>query len=275
MVDWIEFRAGRVLHEDDAVLVLDKPAGISVVGERHDADVVDLAHDAGETLMPAHRIDKVTSGAVVFAKTAEAHASLARQFNHRSVEKAYLAIVRAADVPPRGSIDLPLSVGRKNRVRVAAARSSILVDEGRRSWSVAPSAVFADKRTYPAHTDFALVTNDGDATLLVAEPVTGRRHQIRVHLAWIGFPILGDPLFAGVPAERTYLHAWQVAFDATWAGGRRVVVEAAPGPDFWVPLGGETPDHLLAAAREARERIRSPGDEPGSPRRPPPAGPGA
>ena len=84
-----------------------------------------------------------------------------------------------------------------------------------------------------------------------------------------------EPLtFYGI-RELTPGHRWRQLFDATWAGGRRVVVEAAPGPDFWVPLGGETPDHLLAAAREARERIRSPGDEPGSPRRPPPAGPGA
>ncbi len=124
------------------------------------------------------------------------------------------------------------------------------MDDAHRSWSVAPSAVFTDKRTYPARTDFARVTSAGDATLLVAQPVTGRRHQIRVHLAWIGFPILGDPLFAGVPAERTYLHAWQVAFDATWADGGRVVVEAAPAPDFWTPLGGDPASHL-AMARQA------------------------
>jgi tRNA pseudouridine32 synthase / 23S rRNA pseudouridine746 synthase len=250
MTTWGDLRHGRGLYEDDAVLVLDKPAGIAVIGERHDTDLTDLAREAGEPLMPAHRIDKVTSGAVVFAKTADAHASLARQFNRRSVEKAYLAIVRAHDVPPHGSIDLPLSVGRKNRVRVAAPRSSIVVDEANRSWSVAPSTVFADKRTYPAQTDFARVTDDGDVTLLVAQPVTGRRHQIRVHLAWVGFPILGDPLFAGDAADRTYLHAWQVAFDATWARGRRVVVEAPPGPDFWTPLSAE-PARLLAMARQA------------------------
>jgi tRNA pseudouridine32 synthase/23S rRNA pseudouridine746 synthase len=250
VTDWTELRARCARYEDDAVLVLDKPAGISVVGERHAADLVDLAREAGETLMPAHRIDKVTSGAIVLAKTAAGHASLARQFHRRSVEKAYLALVRADGVPLRGSIDLPLSVGRKNRVRVAAPRSSIVADAVSHSWSVAPSAVFADKRTYPARTDFARVAGDGDTTLVVAQPVTGRRHQIRVHLAWIGFPILGDPLFAGAPADRTYLHAWQVAFDATWADGRRVVVEAEPGPDFWSPLGGSS-ENLLAEARRA------------------------
>ncbi len=251
MTSWVELRDGHRLYEDDAVLVLDKPAGIAVTGERHAADLVDLAREAGEDVTPAHRIDKVTSGAIVFAKTAEGHASLARQFHRRSIEKAYLAVVRGVDVPARGSIDLPLAVGRKNRVRVAAPRSSIEVDPATHRWSVTPSAVFADKRVYPARTDFGRAGAADDVTLVVAQPLTGRRHQIRVHLAWIGLPIVGDPLFAGPPAPRTYLHAWQVAFDATWAGGGRVVVEARPGADFWTPLAGATPEHWLATALAA------------------------
>src|SRR5436190_7577100 len=137
MTGWVDYRR-RVLYEDDAVVVLDMPPGIAVVGERHDADLVDLAAEAGETVMPAHRIDKVTSGAVVFAKTAEAHASLARQFHRRSIDKAYLAIVRGGGPGGEGgdlaagTIDLPLAVGRKNRVRVAAPRSRIVVDAARR-----------------------------------------------------------------------------------------------------------------------------------------------
>lgn len=255
MTSWVEFRDRHRLYEDDAVLVLDKPAGIAVVGERHADDLVDLAAAAGEDVMPAHRIDKVTSGAVVFAKTAEAHASLARQFNRRSIEKAYLAVVRG-EVPARGSIDLPLAVGRKSRVRVAAPRSDITVDPATHTWSVPPAAVFTDKRFYPARTDFSRAGPAGAVTLVVARPVTGRRHQIRVHLAWIGFPIVGDPLFAGPPAPRTYLHAWQVAFDATWAGGERLTVEAMPDDDFWTPLG-ETPEHGLAAAHAALRGLGS------------------
>src|SRR5690348_16099703 len=141
MTTWSDLR--HVLYEDDDVLVLAKPVGIAVIGERHDDDLVDIARDAGEALMPAHRIDKVTSGAVVLAKTADAHASLARQFNRRSIEKAYLAVVHGTDPPSGGSIDLPLSVGRKNRVRVAAPRASIVAHDGR--WSVAPGAGFDDK----------------------------------------------------------------------------------------------------------------------------------
>src|SRR3954452_15543309 len=134
MTRWDDYRR-RVLYEDEGVVVLDKPSGIAVVGERHDADLVDLAAAAGETVMPAHRIDKVTSGAVVFAKTADARASLAREFHRRSIEKAYLAVVRSdrsgrgaglGGALPAGTIDLPLAVGRKNRVRVAAPHSSIV-----------------------------------------------------------------------------------------------------------------------------------------------------
>src|SRR6476659_9593076 len=108
MTTWSDLRHARCLYEDDAVLVLDKPVGIAVIGERHAADLVDLAHADGVTVMPAHRIDKVTSGAVVLAKTAEAHAALARQFHRRSIEKAYLAVVHADAPPAGGTIDLPL-----------------------------------------------------------------------------------------------------------------------------------------------------------------------
>jgi len=173
MTTWSDLRHARCLYEDDAVLVLDKPVGIAVIGERHAADLVDLAHAEGETVMPAHRIDKVTSGAVVLAKTAEAHAALARQFHRRSIEKAYLAVVHADAPPAGGTIDLPLSVGRKNRVRVAAPRSSIVVDAERRSWSVAPDAVFADKRTYPARSEFAVIGHAGGG------PAAGQRHARR------------------------------------------------------------------------------------------------
>ena len=68
--------------------------------------------------------------------------------------------------------------------------------------------------------------------------MTGRRHQIRVHLAWIGHPIEGDPLFAKAAAGRTLLHSWRLGFDAAWAGGQRIQVEAPPGTDFWAALPG-------------------------------------
>src|SRR5205807_5497078 len=123
------------------------------VAEGREVDLVALAREGGERLMPAHRIDRVTSGAVLLARTAGAHADLARQFRARAVEKAYLAITRPGGLPERGSIDLPLGPGRKGRVRVAAPRASIRLDETAGRWSVAPSDVFAGP-SYPSRTAF-------------------------------------------------------------------------------------------------------------------------
>jgi len=267
---WAAIREAAALWEDAAVLVLNKPAGISVLGERHDTDLVTLARAAGEWLAAVHRIDKETSGAVLLAKEPRVHADLTRQFARRSVGKLYLAITRsgaAGGLPDRGRIELPLSVGRKNRVRVAAPRAAIVADAGTDDaagadagrWSVAPGAVFTQVRTYPASTSFAKLWEDGRSTLLAVRPVTGRRHQIRVHLAWIGHPVEGDPLFGGrrtdppdraSPTGRTCLHSWRLAFDAPWRDGARLRVEAPPGDDFWAVLRGCLPHGDPAALLE-------------------------
>jgi tRNA pseudouridine32 synthase/23S rRNA pseudouridine746 synthase/23S rRNA pseudouridine1911/1915/1917 synthase len=272
--DWSSLRNTCVLFEDEAVLVLNKPAGISVMGERHETDIVRLAKDSGEELFPVHRIDKVTSGAILFAKELRFHGDLTRQFNRRTVAKAYLAITRSTGLPEWGTIDLPLSVGRKNRVRIAAERAAIVADAGR--WSVAPDAVFTHVRTYPSVTTFATVCAGHQDTLLVVRPVTGRRHQIRVHLAWIGHEINGDPLFDRgtknfdrgtknkdgkdkAATTRTLLHSWRLAFDAAWLGGERIDLAAPPGPDFWAPVSDrldETPETLLRQADPALDRLR-------------------
>ena len=123
MSEWAGIRDGGVVFEDEAVLVLNKPAGVSVMGERHETDLVRMAAGAGEELFPVHRIDKVTSGAVLFAKELRWHGPLTRQFATRTVGKTYLAITGPGGLPARGAIDLPLSTGRKGRVRVAAPRA--------------------------------------------------------------------------------------------------------------------------------------------------------
>ncbi|MET7425373.1 RluA family pseudouridine synthase [Dactylosporangium sp. NPDC005555] len=222
---WADYRK-RVLFEDDAVLVLDKPVGVSVMGERHESDLVRMAAEAGETLYPAHRIDKVTSGVILFAKDLATHGGLTRQFNKRTVSKAYLAVVSPGGLSGE-RIDLPLSVGRKNRVRIAAAREAIALDGG--TWTVPASAVFDQVPTYPSVTELRVPWQDEERALVVANPLTGRRHQIRVHLAWIGHPIVGDPLFDKAATGRTCLHAWRLSFDHA---GQRLTVEAPPDADF-------------------------------------------
>jgi tRNA pseudouridine32 synthase/23S rRNA pseudouridine746 synthase/23S rRNA pseudouridine1911/1915/1917 synthase len=234
--DWPALRA-RALAETDDYLVLDKPAGISVTGERHDTDLVRIAADAGERVIPVHRIDKVTSGVVLLARSTSAHGPLTRQFAKRTVAKCYLAVVRSDGSPPAGTVALPLCTGRKNRVRVAAPREEISYSGGR--WTVPPGTVRPDG--LDSTTDLRPLWSGGGLALLVARPHTGRRHQIRVHLAWIGHPIVGDPLFEKpAPDERTGLHAWRLAFDD--ADGRRVEVHADPGADFWAPLAAGLPD---------------------------------
>jgi tRNA pseudouridine32 synthase / 23S rRNA pseudouridine746 synthase len=278
--EWSGIRDGGVVFEDEAVLVLNKPAGVSVMGERHETDLVRLAAAAGEELFPVHRIDKVTSGAVLFAKQLRWHGPLTRQFAARTVGKTYLAITAPGGLPARGVIDLPLSTGRKSRVRVAAPRASIVADADRGTWSVPESEVFAHVRTYPSVTAFATVWQDGRHALLAVRPVTGRRHQIRVHLAWIGHPVEGDPLFGPADAPRTLLHSWRLAFDAAWRDGSRVRAEAAPGPDFWAPVAGRLPGPgpaALLASAPAPPEPPPPGAAPGArppaaPARPRPAG---
>lgn len=254
---WPRIRAASVLHEDEAVLALNKPTGISVMGERHDTDLVRLAEESGERLYPVHRIDKVTSGVVLFAKDLSRHGPLTRQFQRRTVDKSYLVITRSTGLPESGTIDLPLGVGRKNRVRVAANRADITHDPGTDHWSVPVGAEFAHKKSYPSRTTFTRLWADQRHTLLVVRPETGRRHQIRVHLAWIGHPIEGDPSFdreSAARGDRTCLHAWRLALDTPWAGAdARLSLQAPPGPDFWAPLGDRlpagVPAELLADAR--------------------------
>lgn len=254
-MDWSELRARFLVDEDEAILALHKPAGISVTGERHDADLVELAAAAGETLYPVHRIDKVTSGLVLLAKELGAHGQLTRQFNKQTAEKAYLAIVASSELPDTGVIDLPLSVGRKNRVRIAAPRESIRREADR--WFVA-DADLLDTKNYPSRTDFATVLRRDDFAVLALRPITGRRHQIRVQLAWIGHPIVGDPLFDKSGAhERTYLHSWRLGLTADWRTPPELALEATPDPEFWRPIQAE-PDEageLLSRARELRRAL--------------------
>jgi tRNA pseudouridine32 synthase/23S rRNA pseudouridine746 synthase/23S rRNA pseudouridine1911/1915/1917 synthase len=154
------------------------------------------------------------------------------------VDKVYLAITATTGLPGRGTIELPLSVGRKNRVRVAANRAAIAFDPACSRWSIPPDEQFQEVRSYPSTTTFQTVGGDTGHTLLAVCPLTGRRHQIRVHLAWIGHPIEGDPLFDKAAGGRTLLHSWRLGFDAAWDGGRRIRVEAPPEPDFWAALPG-------------------------------------
>lgn len=257
MVDWSKLRKQILLWEDDCTLVVNKPPGLSVMGERHDTDLVTMAANAGESLWWVHRIDKVTSGAVVLAKTSKSHGALTRQFAKRRVDKAYLAICWPGGLSEKGTIDLPVLTASSGRVRIAAERQHIELDPATRTWYAKPANLLP-RKNYPSRTDYVNLWDNTEKAVVLAVPVTGRRHQIRVHLAWVGHAIVGDPLFArktDAPTPRAYLHSWRIAFEPAGSRPRWIELEAQPATDFWEPVIGQltpySPGELLDAARDA------------------------
>ncbi|MFU2488060.1 RluA family pseudouridine synthase [Thauera sp. WH-1] len=188
-------------HLDDDLLVVDKPAGLLSVPARG-ADRQDCLATRVQALHPdaliVHRLDAATSGLVLFARGLEMLRRLSRAFEQRMVGKAYVALAHGHLAPDEGEIDLPLAED-------AAHRPRQIIDpvHGRR-----------------ALTRYRVLARLGEGaeacTRLALKPVTGRAHQLRVHLLTLGHPILGDPLYA--PADSTarfarlHLHASRIAF---------------------------------------------------------------
>ena len=176
----------RITFEDEHLLVVDKPAGLVVhpAAGNFDGTLVNaLLHHCGGSLSGiggvarpgiVHRIDKDTSGLLVVAKTDVAHEGLAKQFAAHSIDRRYLAIVNGVPCTAQGKVDAPLA-------RSAANRKKIAIVEGSRG-----------KR---AVTHWRRITVLADAALVECRLETGRTHQVRVHMASIGHPLLGDPVY--------------------------------------------------------------------------------
>jgi 23S rRNA pseudouridine1911/1915/1917 synthase len=227
-----------VVHVDDEVIVVDKPADLVVhpgAGHRSGTMVQgllarfpELAH-VGEPERPGivHRLDKGTSGLLVVARTTAAYESLVGQLSARTVERRYLALVWGVPDPPRGMVDAPVGRSRRDPTRMAVSASG---REARTTYEVLHA--WAD----PV-----------EAALLACRLETGRTHQIRVHLAAIGHPVVGDPRYGGrraaLACPRPFLHAHQLAFDHPGTGDR--VRFEARLPDDLVAvrarLGSRTP----------------------------------
>lgn len=182
----------EILHRDGAILVVDKPSGLlSVPGKgEHLADclMARIQRVFPEALL-VHRLDRDTSGVMVFALTPQAQRHLGLQFERRHMRKVYVARVWGHPEAEEGLIDLPLKVDWPNRPLQHVDHT-----EGR-----------------PAQTEWRVVRREADGTArLRLLPLTGRSHQLRVHLREIGHPILGDPFYATGPARefpRLMLHA--------------------------------------------------------------------
>ena len=223
-----------VVHEDDQLLVLDKPAGLVVhPAAGHDSGTLvnaliahcgDSLSGIGGVRRPGivHRLDKDTSGLMVVAKSDRAHASLIRQWGDRSVGKHYLALVDGVVEPDEGTIDAAIGRDPANRQRMAVLRGG-----------------------KEAVTHFTVLRRFADATLLDVQIETGRTHQIRVHLAFIGHPVLGDQTYGGKTgkvadrAPRQFLHASRLEF--ALPDGTPVVFSSALPADLEGVLAGLTP----------------------------------
>ncbi len=197
-----------VAYEDDTILVVDKPARLVVhpsAGHGSGTLVNALlgrARDRGQPLGSiagvgrpgiVHRLDKDTSGLLVVAKTDAAQASLMRQFGSREVDKEYLALVRGEPPAPRGRVEAPIGRDPRDRQRMA------VVAGGRESV-----------------TEYEALATGGGYALLALHPLTGRTHQIRAHLAYLGLPIAGDLRYGGGEGpgglRRQFLHAARLGF---------------------------------------------------------------
>lgn len=175
-LDWLLRSKGcEILFEDDSLLVLNKPANLLVLPDRFNKTLATLYTILNEELgkiFVVHRIDKETSGVIVFAKTAEAHAYLNAQFESRTVEKVYQAIVVGTPEREKGSIVIPLSENEKSGTMRADRK------KGKKS-----------------ETRYTMLETFKGYAFLELRPTTGRLHQIRVHLQAIGSPILGDKIY--------------------------------------------------------------------------------
>jgi RluA family pseudouridine synthase len=209
-----------ILYTDSDLLVVNKPAGLPVLPDGYNPEapyLKEVLQAEHGPLWVVHRLDKDTSGVVVLARNAPAHRSLNIQFEKRQVSKVYHALALGSPSWDSQAVTLPLRVDADRRHRTA-----VDMHGGK-----------------PAATDLRILERFSTCVMVEAQPHTGRTHQIRVHLAAVGLPILADTLYGDRSAEsnpapwinRLALHAWCLSFTHPTTG-LAAVFEAAYPEDF-------------------------------------------
>jgi tRNA pseudouridine32 synthase / 23S rRNA pseudouridine746 synthase len=186
-----------LIHLDDTLIVADKPSGLLAVPGRgeHLSDCLAARIQASYAdALVVHRLDQATSGLMLFARGAAAQRALSLAFAHREIDKRYVAVVAGAMLMDEGTIELPLM----------------------RDWPNRPRQIVHLTQGKPSTTHWRVLHRDASTTRVELEPLTGRSHQLRVHLQAIGHPIVGDALYAPpeiqAMAPRLLLHASALAF---------------------------------------------------------------
>jgi RluA family pseudouridine synthase len=183
-----------LLYEDAEILIVNKPAGLPVLPDGWDKDapyLVRLLEEQSGKLWVVHRLDKITSGVMVFARTAEAHRSLNIQFEQHEVKKIYHAIVKG-------------NPGWDKHI----ARHRLRVDVGHKHRTLVDNGMGKSSETF-----FRVLERFNGFSLLEAIPATGRTHQVRAHASAVGYPLLGDTLYGAVDTSlinRPALHAYSL-----------------------------------------------------------------
>lgn len=198
-----------ILYEDDQIIVADKPAGLlSVPGKlagREDCLITRLQAARWDALL-VHRLDCDTSGVMIFARNKRAQGFLGQEFEQRRAQKTYIARVAGQMSGDAGRVDLPLCADWPNR----------------------PRQMVSHELGRPAVTDWKVIGREATETRARLTPLTGRSHQLRVHMLALGHPILGDPIYATGPARdfpRLMLHAETLSLHHP-ASGQRVSFSA-------------------------------------------------
>lgn len=203
----------EILHEDDEIVIVSKPEGVPTIPDRRSTPG-DLASSLSamyeSRIYVVHRIDRETSGIVVFARTAGMHRWLSVQFEARKVRKDYLAVVHGVFLSDHGCVDRPLRV-------FGSGRSAVDEVRGR-----------------PSVTEYRVIRRIGGFSLLEARPITGRQHQIRAHMYSIGHPVAGDTKYGERGMQKAFprlmLHACRI--ELPLPSGASLTVDSPPPESF-------------------------------------------